>query len=73
MIHTPENRVQRVFKVAFALLPWLAAMYLYYWLDSSGTWSIDTPHRGKLSVLILASGMGLSFLIYSRLTERNAR
>ena len=52
-------------KVCAAIAPWLAAMYMFYWLDSSGTWTSDTPHRGKLSVVILGTGMLLSFLVYS--------
>ena len=53
-------------KTAVALLPWIVAMYVFYWLDSSGTWTSDTPHRGKFSVAILAAGMALSFLVKSR-------
>ena len=45
-------------------------MYLFYWLDSSGTWNAETRHRGKLSVLLLGSGMLLSFLLHSWLTRR---
>ena len=51
------------------MVPWLIAMYLFYWLDSSGTWTRDTPHRGKLSVLMLGSGMLLSFLLASWLVK----
>lgn len=40
-------------------------MYFFYWLDSSGTWTPETAHRGKLSVIILGSGMLLSFLAWS--------
>ena len=57
-------------KIAIALGPWIAAMYLFYWLDTSGTWTPDTPHRGKLSVALLATGMILSFLAGSRLARR---
>ena len=53
--------------IAVAAVPWLAAMYAFHWLDSSGTWTSDTPHRGKLSVAILATGMVVSFLVYSYL------
>jgi len=45
-------------------------MYLFYWLDASGTWSRETPHRGKLSVILLGSGMLLSFLLYSWIAKR---
>ena len=47
-------------------------MYVLYWLEYSGTWSLDTPHRGKSSVFILAIGLGLSFLAYSRLFDKQS-
>ena len=54
-----------------ALLPWLLSMYGFYWLESSGTWTAETPHRGKLSVALLATGMALSFMIYTRFVARD--
>ena len=54
-----------------ALLPWLLSMYGFYWLESSGTWTAETPHRGKLSVALLAIGMALSFVFYSRFVARD--
>lgn len=53
--------------------PWMLAMYLFYWLDSSGIWTRETPHRGKLSVAILGTGMLLSFLLYSFLAKRGSK
>ncbi|MEM9533395.1 MAG: hypothetical protein AAGA23_20910 [Pseudomonadota bacterium] len=53
-----------------ATVPWLLAMYLFYWLDSSGTWTVETPHRGKLSVMILGTGMLLSFFAHSLLLRK---
>lgn len=50
--------------------PWLLSMYLLYWLDDTRTWSPETAHRGKLSVTILAAGMGSSFLLYSAFRGR---
>jgi len=46
-------------------------MYLFYWLDSSGTWTSETAHRGKLSVAILGAGMMLSFLLWSHLAKKD--
>jgi hypothetical protein len=54
-------------------MPWLLAMYVFYWLHARGTWTADTPHRGKLSVALLASGMLLSFLIQSWFSKRRRR
>ena len=68
-----KNKAVQVFGIAIALLPWLVSMYAYYWLDSSGTWTSETAHRGKLSVVILSIGMGLSLLIYSFIERRRPK
>jgi len=58
-----KRRASNGLRMAVVLTPWLLSMYLLYWLDSTRTWSPEAPHRGKLSVAILAVGMGLSFLV----------
>ena len=60
---------QSLLRIIVAMIPWVAAMYAFYWLDSSGTWTTETPHRGKLSVMILGSGMLASFLLHSLLAK----
>ena len=65
-----RTRALALITIAVSLVPWVTAMYLFYWLDSSGTWNAETRHRGKLSVLLLGSGMLLSFLLHSWLTRR---
>ena len=65
-----RTKTLKALKVAVAVTPWLLSMYVFYYLDSSGTWSSETPHRGKISVAILAAGMALSFIIYSLLAGR---
>jgi len=72
MSMTPKKIGLTTFKAAIALTPWLLAMYVFYWLDSSGTWTSETPHRGKISVALLASGMLLSFLLHSYLAARKS-
>ncbi|NRB70889.1 MAG: hypothetical protein HRU51_03125 [Xanthomonadales bacterium] len=63
----------KILKIALSLLPWLLSMYGFYWLDSN-LWDASTPHRGKLSVMLMGSGMALSFLLYSRLlAQRKTR
>lgn len=57
-------------RLAIAALPWLLSMYTFFWLDRSGTWTSETPHRGKMSVALLAAGMAISFLVYSRWSKR---
>jgi len=57
-------------EVAIAFAPWVTAIYVFYWLYSNGIWTSDTPHRGKMSVALLVSGMALSFLVQSRIAKR---
>ena len=63
----------RILRIAVALAPWIIAMYAFYWLDSSGTWTSETPHRGKISVVILGAGMAISFLVHSYLSEHQKK
>ena len=72
MSTTAESRLAKGLKIAIAFLPWILASYGFFWLHDSGTWTVDTPHRGKISVVILGTGMILSFLLYSYL-HRNQR
>ena len=70
----PESLSQKALsalRIGVAMAPWVISMYAFYWLDSSGTWTSETPHRGKLSVMILGSGMLLSFLAWSLLGKRS--
>ncbi len=60
-------------EVAIAFAPWVIAIYVFYWLYSNGIWASDTPHRGKMSVALLVSGMALSFLIQSRIARREQK
>ena len=57
-------------KVAIAITPWLISMYVLYWLEYGEVWTTETAHRGKISVAILALGMGLSFLVQSHFAKR---
>ena len=55
--------------VTITFTPWLISMYVLYWLQYGEIWTTETAHRGKISVAILALGMGLSFLLHSRLAR----
>ena len=65
-----KHKVFYGFTIAVALVPWLASMYAFYWLDSSGTWTSATAHRGKLSVVILTAGLAASFYTWTVLSRR---
>jgi hypothetical protein len=73
MLRSFKTYLQSGFRTFIALIPWLVSMYVFYWLEASGTWTSDTPHRGKISVIILAGGMFLSFLILSHFQKRKPR
>jgi hypothetical protein len=66
----PKARTWYAVKAAIAIVPWVTSMYVFYWLHSSGTWTTETAHRGKISVAILGSGIILSFLIWSHFAKR---
>ena len=51
-------------------MPWLISMYTLYWLQYGEIWTTETAHRGKISVAILITGMGLSFLVHSFFAKR---
>jgi hypothetical protein len=59
----------KALKLTIAFTPWLLSMYLLYWLEYGEIWTTETAHRGKISVAILLAGMGLSFLVQSRITQ----
>ena len=65
-----KKKVRRVLQAAIAFMPWLISMYSLYWLESAGIWTTQTPHRGKISVAILATGMVASLLVHSLLAKR---
>ena len=68
-----KSRTLYTLRIALAFSPWVVSMYVFYWLDASGTWTIETPHRGKLSVAILAVGMLASFLLHTQLPRRDQK
>ena len=72
VLNSLKKQICHAIEVAIAFTPWLISMYLFYWLDSE-IWTSETAHRGKMSVTILTIGMGLSFLIQSRFTERKKK
>jgi hypothetical protein len=64
-----KNKTRKALEVVIAFTPWLVSMYLFFWLDHSEIWTSETPHRGKISVAILGSGMLLSFLLHSHFSK----
>jgi hypothetical protein len=66
-----KSQARYALEIAVAFMPWLISMYMLYWLEYGEIWTTETAHRGKISVAILITGMGLSFLVHSFLAKRN--
>ncbi len=62
--------VQRLMDWCVVMLPWLLALYLHFWLAESEVWAPEQSYRGLMSVLLLALGMLISFLLHGRLKAR---
>ncbi len=60
-------------ELTIAFIPWLLSMYTIYWLEYGEVWTTATPHRDKITIAILASGMGLSFLLKSFFDKREKK
>jgi hypothetical protein len=73
MPNSLKTHARNMLRVAIAISPWLISMYVLYWLEYGEVWTTETAHRGKISVAILAMGMGLSFLVQSRFTKRKQK
>ncbi len=73
MLNSLKTKIRKALKVAIAFIPWLISIYLLYWFEYSEIWTNETAHRGKMSVAIIATGMGLSFLVRSRLVRRQKK
>ena len=56
-------------EVVLAFTPWVISMYSLYWIEVNQIWTAETAHRDKMAVVILASGMALSFLVQSRIAK----
>ncbi len=73
MLNSLKIRTRYALEVAIAFTPWLVSMYILYWLEYGEIWTTETAHRGKISVAILAVGMGLSLLVKSRFARREQK
>jgi hypothetical protein len=62
-------QLRHAMQTVIAFVPWVLSAYLLYWLEYGEIWTTETAHRGKVSVVILAIGMGLSFLVNSHFAK----
>ena len=65
-----KMQTRHALKIVIAFTPWVISMFVLYFLETHAIWTTETAHRGKISVAILISGMGLSFLVHSYFAKR---
>ena len=58
------NKLSKSIKNIINFIPWVMSIYVFYLLDTN-LWTYETPHRGKISVIIMTVGMILSLKLYS--------
>ena len=73
MSNSLKNQARHALNVVIAFVPWVISLFVLYWLEYGEIWTTDTAHRGKISVAILALGMGLSFLVQSQFAKREQK
>ena len=73
MSNSIKTQTRYALEVIVAFTPWLISMYVLYWLEYGEIWTTETAHRGKIAVAILATGMGLSFLVQSLIAGRKQK
>jgi len=64
------NKLSRIIKNIINFIPWVMSIYVFYLLDTN-LWTYETPHRGKISVIIMTVGMILSLKLYSINKEKH--
>ena len=60
-------------KIAAALAPCILSMYLLYCLGKYEIWEPETPHRDKMTIVILVIGMAMSFFARSYFVKRTKK
>ncbi len=60
-------------KIAAALAPCILSMYLLYCLGKYEIWVPETPHRDKMTIVILIMGMAMSFFARSYFVKRTKK
>ena len=64
------SNMRRLMGWCVVMVPWLVVLYLHFWLVESEAWAPEQSYRGLMSLLLLALGMLISFLLHGRLKVR---
>jgi len=72
MTPTTTSRLLDWIKTAIAAGPWILSMYALYYAEKHQIWIPETPHRDKITIVVLVLGLGLSFLLKSYFTAKKS-
>lgn len=73
MLNYLKNKVKYALMLAFIMAPCIFSMYLLYYLETNQVWIPETPHRDKMTIAILATGLILSFLLKTYMSKRGKK
>ena len=59
-------------KTVIAAGPWILSMYALYYAEKHQLWIPETPHRDKITIVVLVLGLGLSFLLKTYFTAKKS-
>ncbi len=68
-----RTRLRKQLQNVVSFSPLLAAMYILFYLESQNIWMPETPHRDKITLLVLILGMAASFVIRSFLWKKSEK
>ena len=66
----PIKTLRRATGILLVLAPAIGSMYLLFWLERSGHWSVDTPYRDLMTLGCLLLGLGTTFCLMTWLNRR---
>ena len=70
MREPPKHRLRWAAESALAMAPAIGAMYLLFWLERSGHWTINTPYRDVMTIACLLAGLGATFCLLTWFNRR---
>ena len=65
------SRISQTVERGLSLVPAIASMYLLFWLERGGYWTLQTPFRDVMTVVVLLLGLGSTFLLLSWSNRRH--
>ncbi len=63
-----EAFARHMLRITIALVPWGLSLFLHYWLEHTCAWDVQMGGRALISVIMLAIGMALSFVLHAKLS-----